>query len=108
MSIRRIALLVVVIVAAFVQAVAAGLLVQPAKVREEPRSAPERVAADTPRVTPGGATFTVPTGWAIVSGRNLVILEPPETDSHIAIVDSQAADAAAAVAAAWTAYKPDF
>jgi CubicO group peptidase (beta-lactamase class C family) len=36
----------------------------------------------------------------------MVILEPPETDTHIAIVDSQATDAKAAVAAAWTAYKP--
>jgi CubicO group peptidase (beta-lactamase class C family) len=43
-----------------------------------------------------------------VTGKNLVILEPPETDSHIAIVDGQAADAAAAAAAAWAAYKPDF
>jgi CubicO group peptidase (beta-lactamase class C family) len=73
----------------------------------EPRSAPERVAADTPRVTPGGATFTVPSGWSIVTGKDLVILEPPETDTHIAIVDSQAADANAAVAAGWAAYKPE-
>ena len=72
----------------------------------EARSAPERVAADTPRVTPGGATFTVPSGWSIVTGKNLVILETPETDTHIAIVDSQAADARAAVAAGWAAYKP--
>jgi CubicO group peptidase (beta-lactamase class C family) len=65
------------------------------------------VAADTPRVTPGGATFTVPSGWSIETGKNLVILEPPETDTHIAIVDSQAADASAAVAAGWAAYKPE-
>ena len=70
-------------------------------------SAAERVAADTPRITPGGATFTVPGGWAIVTGKNLVILAPPESDSHIAIFDSQAADASAAVAAAWAAYKPE-
>jgi len=73
----------------------------------ETRSAPERVAADTPRVTPGGATFMVPSGWSIVTGKNLVILEPPETDTHIAIVDSQAADARAAIAGGWAAYKPD-
>ena len=71
------------------------------------RSAPERLAADTPRVTPGGTTFTVPSGWSIVNGRNLVLLDPPETDTHIAIVDSQAADAKAAVVAAWAAYKPE-
>src|ERR1019366_8840416 len=64
-------------------------------------------AADTTRVTPGGATFTVPSGWSIVTGKNLVILEPPEADTHVAIVDSPAADASAAVAAGWAAYKPD-
>jgi len=73
----------------------------------ETRSAPELVAADTPRITPGGATFTVPAGWSVVTGKNLVILTPPETDSHIAIFDSQAADAKAAVVAAWAAYKPE-
>jgi CubicO group peptidase (beta-lactamase class C family) len=71
------------------------------------RSAPERVSADTPRVTPGGATFKVPKEWSIVTGKNLVILEPPETDTHIVIFDAQAADAAAAVTAAWAAYKPE-
>lgn len=69
--------------------------------------APERVSADTPRVTPGGATFTVPSGWSISTSGNLVILEAPEPDTHLAIFDSQAADAKAAVAAAWAAYKPD-
>lgn len=71
------------------------------------KSMPERVSADTPRVTPGGATFTIPSGWSIVTGKNLVILEAPEPDTHIAIFDSQAGDAAGAVAAAWAAYKPD-
>ena len=71
------------------------------------RSAPERVTADSPRVTPGGATLTVPSGWSIMTGKNLVILEPPETDTHIAIADCQAADAKAAVTAGWAAYKPE-
>ncbi len=71
------------------------------------KSAPERVSADTPRVTPGGATFTVPAGWSIVTGKDFVILEPPETDTHILLFDSQASDAAAAVTAAWAAYKPE-
>jgi len=71
------------------------------------RSAPERVSTDTPRVTPGGAKFTIPSGWSIVTGKNIVILEPPEPDTHVVIVDSQTSDAAAAVTAAWAAYKPD-
>src|SRR5215472_14173003 len=106
MFIRRTALLSVVVGAALVQAFAAEPAVQ-SSAQGEARSAPERLAADTPRVTPAGATFTVPTGWSISTGKNLVVLEPPETDTHIVIVDSQAADAKAAVAAAWAAYKPE-
>lgn len=71
------------------------------------KGSPERVSADTPHATPGGATFTVPSGWSISTSANLVILEAPEPDTHIAIFDSQAADATAAVTAAWAAYKPD-
>lgn len=70
-------------------------------------SAPEQVAVDTQRLTPGGAQFTVPAGWSIASGTNLVLLTPPETDTHIAIFDTQAPDAKTAVAAAWAAYSPD-
>jgi CubicO group peptidase (beta-lactamase class C family) len=69
--------------------------------------APQQVTADSPRTTPGGATFTVPAGWSIASGKNLTLLSPPETDTHIVIFDAQAADARAAVTEAWTAYKPE-
>lgn len=72
------------------------------------QSAPERVAADTQRVTPGGASFTVPKEWSITTGKDLVILQPPETDTRVVIFDAQAAkDAKAAVTAAWAGYKPD-
>ncbi len=71
------------------------------------QSAPEQVATDTPRLTPGGTKFTVPAGWSIASGANLVVLTPPETDTHIVLFDIQAGDAKAAVASAWAAYKPD-
>ena len=65
------------------------------------------MATDTPRTSLGGATFTVPGGWSIATGKNLVVLSPPETDTYIAIFDAQATDAKAAVASAWAAYKPD-
>jgi CubicO group peptidase (beta-lactamase class C family) len=70
-------------------------------------AAPERVASDTQRFTPGGAQFTVPAGWSIATQKNLVSLTPPEADTHLVIVDTQAPDAKAAVTAAWAAYKPD-
>ena len=37
----------------------------------------------------------------------MVTLEPPETDTHVVLFDSPAADAATAVASAWAAYKPE-
>jgi CubicO group peptidase (beta-lactamase class C family) len=108
MFIRRIVLSALVTLAALAQASAVNPVLPSSAQEQGGRSAPERLTADTPRVTPGGAAFTAPAGWSIVTGKNLVILEPPETDTHIAIVDTQAADAAAAVAAAWAVYKPDF
>ncbi len=69
----------------------------------------ERLEKDAPRSTPGGATFTAPAGWAMTTKGSMVVLEPPETDSHVAIVDVTAAkDADAAVAAAWAAFEPGF
>lgn len=70
--------------------------------------APEKVEADAPRATPAGSTFTVPAGWTMTTKGSMVLLDPPETDSHVAIVDVQAKDADAAVAAAWAVYQPGF
>src|SRR6202140_620249 len=81
--------------------------VAPSSQPAETKPAGERMTTDSPRVTSAGATFKVPAGWSIETGKDFVILTPPETDTHIAIVDSQAADAKAAVTAAWAAYKPE-
>ncbi len=58
--------------------------------------------------TPGGATFKAPAGWSIRKGPNLVVLEAPEPDTHVAIVDTKEKDAAAAVSAAWQSYRSGF
>jgi len=44
----------------------------------------EVVSADTAKVSPGGATFTVPAGWSLETGKDMVVLTPPETDTHVA------------------------
>jgi CubicO group peptidase (beta-lactamase class C family) len=68
---------------------------------------PAPLAADMASATPSGATFTAPKSWWIVPAPSFVVLTPPETDSHIALVDvPQAADATGAVAAAWRLYRP--
>jgi hypothetical protein len=74
-----------------------------------PPAAPANgVLADyTPRTTVEGTQFVAPLFWRIETRGPATILESPEGNSHIALVDVHAADADRAVAAAWAAYRPD-
>lgn len=74
---------------------------------QSPPAAPERLAADTPMSTSAGTTFTAPAGWTFARRGNVIVLDPPEGDSHLAIVEVDAADADAAAKAAWAAYRPE-
>ncbi|HKP29477.1 MAG TPA: serine hydrolase domain-containing protein, partial [Gemmatimonadales bacterium] len=69
-------------------------------------SAPEPLAADTPKQTVEGATFIAPAGWTYSVQGPATILAAPEGDSHIALVDVHAPSADSAVALAWAAYLP--
>ncbi len=69
-------------------------------------SSPEHLTADTPKSTVGGTTFVAPAGWNFSVRGIATILEPPEGDSHIALVDVRAPSADSAVALAWAAYMP--
>jgi CubicO group peptidase (beta-lactamase class C family) len=62
------------------------------------------LTANTQETTPRGTQFLAPAGWSVLVRPPLVMLDPPEPGSHIALVDVQAKDADAAVAAAWAAY----
>lgn len=61
--------------------------------------------ADTPSTTVAGNTFIAPAGWSIVAKGNATIVEAPEGDSRIVLVDLAAKDADAAVKEAWGAYR---
>ncbi len=67
----------------------------------------ERLAADTRKSTTEGNTFMAPAGWSLSVRGPATILEPPEGNSAIALVDVRAPSADSAVAAGWRAYKPD-
>ena len=67
----------------------------------------ERIAADTPKTTVLGNTFIAPKDWSVRVQGSATILEAPEGDTWIALIDLQAPDADAAVAAAWKIYKPE-
>ena len=68
---------------------------------------PERLSADTPKTTVLGNAFVAPKDWSITVKGRATILEAPEGDSWIALVDVQAASGDEALTTAWKAYKPD-
>ena len=70
------------------------------------KPAPEKLAADTPRTTAGGATFTAPREWSITVDGATIVLLAPDGDSRVAIVESSATEPDAAVAAAWESVRP--
>jgi hypothetical protein len=72
---------------------------------QEPAPASERLTADTPRTTVLGNPFIAPAGWSISVRGPATILEAPEGDSRILLVDVHAMDGDAALAAGWASYK---
>ena len=69
----------------------------------------ETVTSENKRVTPGGViAFNAAAGWSLRTIDNGVILEPPEADTHIAIIETKEAEPAAAVVQAWREYRRDF
>ena len=69
-------------------------------------AAAETLTADTPKTTVAGNPFIAPAGWSVTVRGPATILEAPEGDSRLVLVDVEAKDADAAVAAGWAAYKP--
>jgi CubicO group peptidase (beta-lactamase class C family) len=66
------------------------------------------LTADTPVTLTSGATLTVPRGWTMTQDGPRVLLTGPEPDLRVLLVDSPAAAADDAVAAAWKTLHPDF
>jgi CubicO group peptidase (beta-lactamase class C family) len=68
----------------------------------------EKLTADTPKTTVLGNPFVAPKDWSIRVKGPATILEAPEGDSRIALIDVQNAKTAdEALAAAWKVYNPD-
>ncbi|HEX5685360.1 MAG TPA: serine hydrolase domain-containing protein [Ideonella sp.] len=70
-------------------------------------AAPAALVKDTPSATVAGNTFLAPVGWRLSVRGPATLLEAPEGGSWLALIDIDAPDANAALAAAWAAYKPD-
>lgn len=61
-------------------------------------------AADTAETTASGHSFIVPKDWTRIRRGNAVVLQAPEGNSWIALVETEAGNAADAVAQAWASY----
>jgi CubicO group peptidase (beta-lactamase class C family) len=66
-----------------------------------------KLSADTPMTTVLGNAFIAPKDWSIRVEGPATILQSPEGDSWVALVDVEAKTPDEALAAAWQAYKPD-
>jgi len=89
------------------------LLEQPLSASAQPAinaasaQAPEKLSADTPKTTVLGSAFIAPKDWSIRVEGPATILEAPEGDSWVVLVDVQAKTQDEALAVAWRVYKPD-
>jgi len=89
---------------ALLAAVLSSTALVPAAMAQTPPSAAPASAQESR--TPAGASFSIPPGWTQQVSGGLVVLNPPESDTRLAIVDvPQAADAKAAIAAGWKVYR---
>ncbi len=79
---------------------------QPA-IKAASAEAPEKLSADTPKTTVLGNAFIAPKDWSIRVNGPATILEAPEGDSWVALIDVEAKTPDEALAAAWHVYKPD-
>lgn len=71
-------------------------------------SAARKLAQDETVKTASGATYTAPKGWYLTAGTDLSVLEDPDRELKLAIVEIAAADREAAVAGAWARFEPEF
>jgi CubicO group peptidase (beta-lactamase class C family) len=69
---------------------------------------PQHFTVDTPATTTSGGTFTAPAEWTMRFDGGQRLLDGPEADLRLALVDVKAPTSDAAVAAAWPSIAPDF
>jgi CubicO group peptidase (beta-lactamase class C family) len=89
--------------------------VPPSPTAGAPVAAPAPAAATTRHLDKeetitlaSGTTFTVAKGWFVTTGPDLTLLEDPDRELKVALVELAAADREAAVAAGWARFEPGF
>jgi CubicO group peptidase (beta-lactamase class C family) len=79
----------------------------PVLIAQSPSQTPQTLTTNTASQTSKGVTFTAPASWSLSTKGAATILEAPEGDTRLVLVDAGTAPSAdAALEAAWTAYNP--
>jgi CubicO group peptidase (beta-lactamase class C family) len=67
----------------------------------------EKLAADAPRATRGGTTFTAPAEWTMTTTDAGVVLVSPDPDLRLGLYEMKGQSADDAVKGAWAAFHPN-
>lgn len=68
----------------------------------------KELSEDTKLTTSSGATFTVTRGWHVARADDLIVLQEPQREASVALVEVAASTAEDAIAQAWKRWKPEF
>lgn len=72
-----------------------------------PDTPPVTLTADTRTTTTAGATFEAPKGWLLAKRGDMLVLESPEHDLTLTLVETPESDATKAIALAWQRARPE-
>ena len=84
------------------------LVVCLASLAQQPTLDFKELAEDTKLTSASGATFTVAKGWHVARTDDLIVIEEPQRELAAAFVEVTAPNVEAAIAQAWSRWKPDF
>ena len=73
-----------------------------------PAETKRELTADETAAAPWGATFQASKGWSMTTRDDAVVMEPPEHDLNVTLLELTDLDADNAIAAAWKRVDPAF
>lgn len=71
-------------------------------------SVPTYAQSEIKKRTHSGTTFSLPSSWSATINDKITILQSPDPDLKLALIDVGAKNASTALARAWSIFKPDF
>jgi CubicO group peptidase (beta-lactamase class C family) len=86
----------------------ASTMVPSVAIAQTPALEFKELAEDTKLTTASGAAFTVSKGWFVARAGGIIVLEEPQRELAVALVEMNGPTIEEAIAQAWKRWKPDF